>query len=110
MGKIHIFTKEQKIILDAITKSKYLQSSFYFTGGTALSSFYLSHRYSDDLDFFSQKKIDNQILLTLMEEWGRKYNFSFKSRFIEVVYIFNLVFKNKTQLKVDFSLLFTKTS
>lgn len=25
---------------------------FYLTGGTALSRFYLSHRYSDDLDFF----------------------------------------------------------
>lgn len=26
---------------------------FYLTGGTALSRFYLNHRYSDDLDFFS---------------------------------------------------------
>ena len=25
---------------------------FYLTGGTALSRFYLDHRYSDDLDFF----------------------------------------------------------
>ena len=103
MGKIHLFTKEQKIILDAITKTNYLQSSFYFTGGTALSNFYLSHRYSDDLDFFSENKFDNQVLLTLMDEWSSKYNFSFKSRFIEVVYIFNLVFKNKTELKVDFA-------
>lgn len=103
MGKIHLFTKEQKIILDEVRKSEYLTSSFYFTGGTALSSFYLSHRYSDDLDFFSQEKFDNQVLLTLMEGWGRRYGFSFKSRFVEVVYIFNLVFKNKTQLRVDFS-------
>lgn len=28
-------------------------SGFYLTGGTALSRFYLNHRYSDDLDFFS---------------------------------------------------------
>ncbi|MBE7438863.1 MAG: nucleotidyl transferase AbiEii/AbiGii toxin family protein [Spirochaetales bacterium] len=27
--------------------------SLYLTGGTALSRFYLNHRYSDDLDFFS---------------------------------------------------------
>jgi hypothetical protein len=26
---------------------------FYLTGGTALSRFYLNHRYSDDLDFFN---------------------------------------------------------
>lgn len=103
MGKIQFFTKEQKIILDEITNSKYLRSGFYFTGGTALSSFYLSHRYSEDLDFFSQKKFDNQVILTLMEEWGNRHNFSLKSRFIEVVYIFDLLFNNKTQLKVDFS-------
>jgi predicted nucleotidyltransferase component of viral defense system len=103
MGKIRLFTKEQKIILDEIKNSKYLRSNFYFTGGTALSGFYLSHRYSDDLDFFSEDKFDNQILLTLIEEWGSKCNFSLKARFIEVVYIFNLMFKNKTQLKVDFA-------
>lgn len=28
------------------------QTDFYLTGGTALSRFYLHHRYSDDLDFF----------------------------------------------------------
>lgn len=28
-------------------------SGFYLTGGTALSRFYLNHRYSDDLDFFT---------------------------------------------------------
>lgn len=30
-------------------------SGFYLTGGTALSRFYLHHRYSDDLDFFSHE-------------------------------------------------------
>ena len=29
---------------------------FYLTGGTALSRFYLNHRYSDDLDFFVHQK------------------------------------------------------
>jgi predicted nucleotidyltransferase component of viral defense system len=31
---------------------------FYLTGGTALSRFYLRHRYSDDLDFFVHRKTD----------------------------------------------------
>jgi predicted nucleotidyltransferase component of viral defense system len=31
---------------------------FYLTGGTALSRFYLDHRYSDDLDFFVHQKKD----------------------------------------------------
>jgi hypothetical protein len=31
------------------------QLGFYLTGGTALSRFYLNHRYSDDLDFFTHE-------------------------------------------------------
>lgn len=33
-----------------------VKSSFYFTGGTALSRCYFHHRYSDDLDFFTHDK------------------------------------------------------
>jgi hypothetical protein len=33
-------------------------SGFYLTGGTALSRFYLQHRYSDDLDFFIDQTED----------------------------------------------------
>jgi Nucleotidyl transferase AbiEii toxin, Type IV TA system len=29
---------------------------FYLSGGTALSGFYLQHRYSDDLDFFTRDR------------------------------------------------------
>lgn len=103
MGEIQVFTKEQKIILDVVKQNEFLRSNFYFTGGTALSALYLFHRYSEDLDFFSQEKFDNQVLLTLMEEWGKEHDFALKSRFIEVVYIFDLAFKNKANLKVDFS-------
>jgi len=31
-------------------------SPFYLTGGTALSRYYLNHRYSEDLDFFCRDK------------------------------------------------------
>lgn len=30
-----------------------LASHFYFSGGTALSHYYLQHRFSEDLDFFN---------------------------------------------------------
>lgn len=102
MGEIHYTTPEQKIILDELKQNDYLKSQFYFTGGTALSSIYLNHRYSDDLDFFSQEKFNNEVIFALMEEWGKKHNFTFSGRFVEVVYIFNLKFKNDTSLKVDF--------
>lgn len=35
-----------------------LKTGFYLTGGTALSRFYLKHRYSDDLDFFVNNSRD----------------------------------------------------
>jgi predicted nucleotidyltransferase component of viral defense system len=34
------------------------QFAFYLTGGTALSRFYLGHRFSDDLDFFVNADTD----------------------------------------------------
>lgn len=102
MGKNNLQTKEQELILDEISQNKFLCSSFYFTGGTALSLLYLHHRYSDDLDFFSQKEFDNQTILTLIELFSRKHQFTFSSRFAEVVYIFNLIFKNQRELKLDF--------
>ena len=45
-------TPFQHQIIRAISKSP-LQNQFYLTGGTALSVFYLHHRYSLDLEFFT---------------------------------------------------------
>jgi len=35
-----------------------MNSRFYLTGGTTLAAYYLFHRYSEDLDFFSPNQID----------------------------------------------------
>ncbi|MBI1880879.1 MAG: nucleotidyl transferase AbiEii/AbiGii toxin family protein [Chloroflexi bacterium] len=47
-----ILTPLQRQILLAIGQTP-LTHSFYLTGGTALAAFYLYHRYSVDLDFFT---------------------------------------------------------
>jgi len=101
MGKIQVLTKKQQIILAQVKKEPFFEQ-FYFTGGTALSAFYLQHRYSEDLDFFTQKKFDTQDILYLIDSWSKKYDFTFTSEFHQVVYIFMLTFKNKEVLKVDF--------
>lgn len=44
--------------MDKIGRNDFFAKNFYLTGGTALSAFYLRHRYSEDLDFFSEKEID----------------------------------------------------
>lgn len=103
MGKTKILTKEQEIILDKVAKDRYLQSEFYFTGGTALSEVYLKHRYSEDLDFFTNKRFDNEVIFSLLSDWGKKNNFTVAGRFVEVIYIFNLTFSNRQKIKVDFS-------
>lgn len=48
-----ILTKLQQKVLEIFFKQTDLAKHFYLTGGTALAGFYLEHRYSDDLDFFS---------------------------------------------------------
>lgn len=103
MGKIQLLTKEQQIILDEVSQNNFLRSRYYFTGGTALSAVYLQHRYSEDIDLFSQEKLDNQVILTLMQEFGQKHGFTIQARSTEVTYIFNLSFKNGENLKVDFA-------
>ncbi len=53
-----ILTKNQIAFLEKIKSSNFLVSNFYLTGGTALAAFYLKHRYSEDLDFFSENELD----------------------------------------------------
>jgi len=59
---MEILTKNQVALLELIGKEKYLTNNFFLTGGTALAAFYLNHRLSEDLDFFSEKEVDTSIL------------------------------------------------
>lgn len=43
-------------------------SPFFLTGGTALAAFYLAHRESQDLDFFSLEPFNTLALRTTMQE------------------------------------------
>lgn len=79
-----------------------MTKQFYFTGGTVLAEYYLKHRYSEDLDFFSETKFDQQTVLTLMNDWSKVQGFTFTSRFAEVVYRFDLTYHNGLNYKVDF--------
>ena len=83
-------------------KSKLIKNNFYLTGGTALAKYYLQHRLSEDLDFFSDKKFNNQTVLTEIESLAKKQNFSFTSRFSGPVYSFIIEFPDKKKTKLDF--------
>lgn len=50
---MRIFTNLQEELIKQISCTP-IKDSFFLTGGTALSTFYLQHRYSEDLDFFTE--------------------------------------------------------
>ncbi len=54
MSAQEIFTPLQQSFLHQLGRSP-LSEAFFLTGGTALSAFFLTHRYSEDLDFFTEE-------------------------------------------------------
>lgn len=56
--KPRILTQNQIAVLEKVKNNDFLTGNFYLTGGTALTTFYLHHRYSEDLDFFSEEEVD----------------------------------------------------
>lgn len=80
-----------------------MSSQFYFTGGTALSVFYLQHRESDDLDFFSETEFDPQVVLAKINQVGKRLRFEFVYTVIENNHTFQIAFQDKEQLKADFA-------
>lgn len=99
-----ILTPRQKIFLDLVASDKYLTKNFYLTGGTALSEFYLQHRLSEDLDFFSENEIDKLSILTFIKSVKNKLQykkFDFQESFNRNIY--HLIFDDKDSLKVEFT-------
>lgn len=103
MGNVTILTADQQYVLDKVSKENSITEKFYFTGGTALTEYYLQHRFSDDIDLFTVKSFDNQPILNFISEMA-KDRYIFESRFSAPLYTFLLhPIVGKTDLKVDFS-------
>lgn len=69
MGQ-EILKEWQKRTLDFIFSKNELRN-FYLTGGTALAGFYLNHRISDDLDFFSYTDFDSIFIHDTANKLGK---------------------------------------
>lgn len=63
-----ILTSDQIALLKAIGSNRALAKQFYLSGGTALAGFYLHHRYSEDLDFFSEIEVDPMTIQTFFHK------------------------------------------
>ncbi len=70
-----ILTKEQIRFLEIFGKERLLNNYFYLTGGTPLAEFYLHHRYSEDLDFFSEKEVDPLTIHTFLKKNRKELGF-----------------------------------
>ena len=63
-----ILTENQIKILEKISNDKFITDNFYLTGGTALAEFYLKHRFSEDLDFFSEQEFDTETISVFFQK------------------------------------------
>lgn len=101
MGKVNL-TELQKLVFDKIAQDNTLKNIFYFSGGTALSVFYLYHRYSEDLDFFSEKEFDKQLVIRFISLLARSLNLKVRMTKKQMVLLFELQKEDRETLKIDF--------
>lgn len=98
-----LLTKDQQFVIKLFAQETSLHH-FYLSGGTALAEFYLHHRDSDDLDFFSEIPFD----LKTVEAFVKKItdHFGGVAARLERLYDRKLFFiQTKTgELKLEFSL------
>jgi predicted nucleotidyltransferase component of viral defense system len=98
-----ILTPIQEISLRAIATTP-LAHHFYFTGGTALSHYYLQHRYSEDLDFFTESEFNSQDITPYLKQLKPTIGYKeigYQQSFNRNMY--QLRFQSDPPLKVEFT-------
>ena len=68
---MEILTPLHKSFIRKFSESPF-QKSFFLTGGTALAAFYLQHRLSEDLDFFTENSGEVRYVLPWAEERAKQ--------------------------------------
>lgn len=104
MGK-DLLTSKQLDFLEFIVKEKEIIKRFYLTEGTALSAFYLNHRVSKDLDFFSEKEeVPPKVVEAFLKKISLKLGIT-KTERTQFLGLFSyyLTYSDKEILKVDFN-------
>ncbi len=69
-----ILTPQQEKALKLVAATS-IANSFYFSGGTALAYYYLHHRKSEDLDFFSEVEFDPQAISVILKSMQSQLGF-----------------------------------
>ncbi|MFH1170454.1 MAG: nucleotidyl transferase AbiEii/AbiGii toxin family protein [Candidatus Vogelbacteria bacterium] len=98
-----ILSENQKWLLTVLSGEKSICDNFYLTGGTALAEFYLEHRQSEDLDFFSEAEFDAaaiSVLLRQIQKTARVKSFRYEQSFNRNLFFLEL--ENDT-IKTEFT-------
>lgn len=99
-----ILSQNQKDFLTIISEDKLICNNFYLTGGTALAEFYLKHRLSEDLDFFSENEFEPQdisVFLEKIKKVGKIEKVEFQQSFNRNLFFLDLADGDK--IKTEFT-------
>lgn len=97
-----ILTPDQERLLHAFSLHPELPKQFYLSGGTALALYYLRHRVSDDLDFFTNDTVYlatvTEFVQQMKKQLGAK-KFTYEHLYDRHIFIFSI----SPMLKVEFT-------
>ncbi len=94
----------QEQFLAVVLQTEAILKQFYLSGGTALSSWYLHHRESYDLDFFSEQPFDGEKITYWIKQHEEKLEY--QSLVVNDdfgFYMFMFRYKDNSRFKVDFA-------
>ena len=97
-----ILTEKQELLISHLPEE--IQTNFYLTGGTALSAFYLGHRLSEDMDFFTdaeEKMAPIEFLTGIIRSLPSLDHLHFERLFDRRIFV--ATFKDNQILKVEFT-------
>ncbi|MFZ2886388.1 MAG: nucleotidyl transferase AbiEii/AbiGii toxin family protein, partial [Minisyncoccia bacterium] len=63
-----ILSESQQKVLNLLAQEPSVTGPFYLSGGTALAEYYLHHRLSEDLDFFSVGEFDPSVISVVLKK------------------------------------------
>lgn len=98
-----ILSKNQKRVLELLATEPSITGKFYLTGGTALAEYYLHHRLSEDLDFFSENEVEPEAITVILKKIQKPAGitrFSFEQSFNRNLFLLELQGEN---IKTEFT-------
>lgn len=98
-----ILTSSQHHFLQLAQDEEGLNRQFFLTGGTALAEFYLKHRLSEDLDFFSFHEFSESQVDRFVVQAAKDAGATYTKEKQWGMFVYHLTYPGGEELKVDFN-------